>query len=249
MVATAKVKNAENAAKLSNDDIVYPEKNAVPGDGGDINPLKAIKGIFDWLRGADDVEKQNQFNANQAQLNRDWQEKMSNTAYQRGYTDLLAAGLNPNLAGGSGGASTPTGAQANSAGLPESPGNAILNAATAGMNAANGLKAYEESKWIEPKTKEEIANLTANTAKIQGETTKLGAETQLVGKQFNLLTLQEQRETIQYATEWERARTEKQKAEIENAFYSTKMGQMAKAFGMGAESILPILGPIGRFTK
>lgn len=55
---------------------------------------------------------QRQFNAKQAKIDRDWQEYMSSTAWQRGMKDMKAAGLNPILAASKGGASTPSGSRA-----------------------------------------------------------------------------------------------------------------------------------------
>lgn len=86
-------------------------------------------------------EKQAKFNAEQAQIQRDWAERMDNTRYQRAINDMSAAGLNPILAVTGGGIDT-GGASASAA----SVGGAQMSSAQSAMTSGGLLGANTASE-------------------------------------------------------------------------------------------------------
>lgn len=90
-------------------------------------------------------EKQAQYNAEQAQIQREWAERMDNTRYQRAIKDMESAGLNPILAvtggidtgGASGTAATVGGAQMSSAQSAMTSGG-LLGADSASISGYQG---------------------------------------------------------------------------------------------------------------
>jgi len=81
-----------------------------------------------------------QANAQNVQMNkenRDWSEKMSNSAYQRAMDDMRKAGLNPMLAYQQGGASTPSNTAPTV--TPAKMGQGLANSAKDGMSLYGSL--------------------------------------------------------------------------------------------------------------
>lgn len=76
------------------------------------NAFSAEQAELAWERNQQSAREAMAFEANQARINREWQQEMSNTAYQRQIADLKKAGINPIFALNGGGASTPSGATA-----------------------------------------------------------------------------------------------------------------------------------------
>jgi len=169
------------------------------------------------------------FNAKQAQLQRDYETQMSSTAYQRGVRDMKAAGINPILAAGGGGASTPSGSSANvstpSVGLPgvsaASAGSASSGAASSGSfspsmarmenfmpgavsSALQGAKLAGELKIQESTVQNQIAgalaaNGSANASNAQAAKTL--KETGYVGPQAQAAIDQANSSTARNAAE------------------------------------------------
>lgn len=158
-----------------------------------------ISSVWKDFTGQTAVDKANAANVAEAQKNRDWQEMMSNTAHQREFADLKAAGINPVTTGLGSGATTPGGAQATNQPRPSNMqgimgmASSVASLASGASGIANAVKTINENKYVPQEKKAQIANTAADTVLKGAQTTNTQAGTQKINaekEQINEITKQ-----------------------------------------------------------
>lgn len=136
-------------------------------------------------------EGQKDTNRTNIQLGReqmDFQERMSNTAYQRATKDMQAAGLNPMLAYSQGGASAPVGS------MPQVQNAAshLVGSAGQAVQVLQGIQNLAQTEAGTEKLRAETAQVKSltldqalHTAKLVADTRKVGADTDLSEQEHN----------------------------------------------------------------
>lgn len=163
--------------------------------------------------------------AKEARKNRQWQEYMSNTAYQRQVRDLRAAGLNPALGYLKGsGATTPAGATAQQQGIGKG-----LQAGTAAARQAKLLNAQLD-----------LIQSQRDAAHHQGQLARHKTITEIGMREPNIQHMEEMANRLGYQNVGN---------EIDANIYNTAYGEGVKYLNKAIPGVASVMGGVSAFSR
>lgn len=226
--------------------------------------MNIVGTVADGILGGYSARSANQQNEVLAQRQMDFQERMSNTSYQRAVVDMQKAGLNPMLAYSQGGASSPAGSAAHvEPTAAASNASALAAAQVANLAAQTDLTTAQaaevRSRTFEPEVNS--AYRAAEVRELQNRADKMGFEKMGAEEQVRLLRWQlkfTQRDfDAKEALKWWQHQVEGNNAEAAIRVLGIPEAQAMADFFRSqfgetnpyVQQLLKILGTIGGFLR
>lgn len=209
-----------------------------------------------------EASAQRGWSSDEARINRAFAESMSNTTWQRGKEDMMAAGFNPMLAYRQGGASSPTGNQPSGASataqqaIPmQNPASAFLSTAIQAANIDN-IQADTENKRAELAGKQGSGQLNdAMVANLRSQTMLNIASTDVAANLKNKIIAEvnkviAEEKNIDAQTLLTKVNTVLQKHDIprmsaEDAYFKTPVGKTSPHNKYGPQTPFRLLEGLG----